>query len=285
VLITIDRTDQHLNLHEAADVLGVHYMTAYRYVRLGELPATRHGGRWVVRRGDVEELRHHLLHRRDAPSGAGRRRPHVLRDRLLRFLVAGDEPGAWSVVERALTTGYTPSQLYLDLLAPALRTVGERWSSGALTVGDEHTVTAVATRLIGRLGPRFVRRGRKHGTVVVGGAPGDPHALGVAMLADLLRAHGYRVVDLGANVPVRSFVDAVEHAERLVAVGVSVSDSALVPAAAEVVAAVGERTDRPVLIGGSVTDQATAAAVGAAGWAPDGEAAAALIERLTAARR
>ena len=28
-----------LTLQEAADLLGVHYMTAYRYVRTGRLPA------------------------------------------------------------------------------------------------------------------------------------------------------------------------------------------------------------------------------------------------------
>ena len=39
-----DTTGDDLTLHEAADVLGVHYMTAYRYVRLGLLPAAKAGG-------------------------------------------------------------------------------------------------------------------------------------------------------------------------------------------------------------------------------------------------
>jgi excisionase family DNA binding protein len=37
-----------LGLREAADRLGVHYMTAYRYVRTGRLPATRIGAQWWV---------------------------------------------------------------------------------------------------------------------------------------------------------------------------------------------------------------------------------------------
>ena len=145
---------------------------------------------------------------RDARSattaGAGRRRPAVLRDRLSRCLLAGDEPGAWNVVEGALATGYTPSELYLDLLAPTLREIGDRWERGDISVRGEHAVTAVATRLIGRVGPRFLRRGRRLGTVVVGSAPGDPHALPVAMLADILRGHSFDVADLGANVPLSS---------------------------------------------------------------------------------
>ncbi|MDA8269090.1 MAG: helix-turn-helix domain-containing protein [Actinomycetota bacterium] len=33
-----------IGLQQAADRLGVHYMTVYRYVRTGRLPATKVGG-------------------------------------------------------------------------------------------------------------------------------------------------------------------------------------------------------------------------------------------------
>ena len=42
-----------LGLQEAADRLGVHYMTAYRYVRTGRLPATRIGSQWWVDPDDL----------------------------------------------------------------------------------------------------------------------------------------------------------------------------------------------------------------------------------------
>ena len=41
-----------ITLQEAADRLGVHYMTAYRYVRTGRMPATRaraRSGGWTPR--------------------------------------------------------------------------------------------------------------------------------------------------------------------------------------------------------------------------------------------
>ena len=46
-----------ITLQEAAERLGVHYMTAYRYVRLGRLRATQRDGRWYVRESDLEALR------------------------------------------------------------------------------------------------------------------------------------------------------------------------------------------------------------------------------------
>jgi excisionase family DNA binding protein len=268
-----------MSLRQAAEALGVHYMTAYRYVRVGLLPAVQRGGTWMIRPADVEAFA--LPSQSPEPAGAGRRRTSVVRDRLLSCLLAGDEASAWSVIDRALSTGYAPTEIYLQLLAPALRTVGDGWERGALSVGEEHRASAVAVRLVGRLGPSFARRGRPAGTVVVGAAPGDAHSLPVSMLADVVRAHGYRVVDLGGNVPVASFTAAAAAIDGLVAVGVSVGDGERLDAAAEVAAAVREAAAVPVLIGGPATD-ASVTALGADGWAPDAAAAAALIDQLRA---
>lgn len=48
---------REIGLREAGGVLGVHYMTVYRYVRTGRLAARREGGDWLVHRAEVEALR------------------------------------------------------------------------------------------------------------------------------------------------------------------------------------------------------------------------------------
>ena len=83
-------------------------------------------------------------------------------------LVAGDEPGVWTLVEAALASGAEPVGIHVDLLAPALRSIGGRWESGELSVADEHWASVVAPRIVGRLGRLFARRGRRRGTVVLG---------------------------------------------------------------------------------------------------------------------
>ena len=50
-------TDAVLTLQEVADELGVHYMTAYRYVRLGVMDASKSGGVWQVPRSAVDRFR------------------------------------------------------------------------------------------------------------------------------------------------------------------------------------------------------------------------------------
>src|SRR5690606_17133972 len=46
----------HFTLREAADHLGVHYMTMYRYVRLGLIPAVKTAGSWRVTAVDLESF-------------------------------------------------------------------------------------------------------------------------------------------------------------------------------------------------------------------------------------
>ena len=140
-------------------------------------------------------------------------------------MVAGDEAGG--VVrrrERGPTSGTEPAGVYLDLIVPALASIGDRWASGTLSVADEHRATIVAQRLIGRLGPQFARRGRKRGAVVIG-APLETHALPTAIVGDLLRGAGFEVLDIGANSPPESFVDTARGASRLVAIAIAVTSS------------------------------------------------------------
>jgi len=47
-----------LNIKQVAAELGVHYMTAYRYVRTGRLAARKVGTGWVVRAADLERFVH-----------------------------------------------------------------------------------------------------------------------------------------------------------------------------------------------------------------------------------
>lgn len=267
-----------VTLQEAADRLGVHYMTAYRYVRLGLLPATKEGASWRVAAIDLDRL---AAGGGAASKGRGRQDPAPWADRLERRLAAGDEVGAWGVVEAALAAGAEPRTVHLDLLAPALRAIGDAWAEGRIDVSVEHRASAVASRLVGRLGPRFVRRGVSRGTVVLAAPAGDLHALPVALAADLVRGAGFDVEDLGADLPLRSLADAVGRTQRLVAVGLAVSTGDNGRAVGESVSCLKEVLDGvPVLVGGGAVSRAEATAMGVDGWGGDGAALVDLLDRL-----
>lgn len=252
---------QRLTLPEAAEELGVHYMTAYRYVRTGRLPAKRVGGAWEIDPADLRLVRR---------SGPGVRRrpatgPGPSGPRLQARLVAGDEAGAWTLLEAALASEATPEDLLLELIAPTLRAIGTSWERGELSVADEHRASAVATRLISRLGARFGRRGVKRGTVILAGAPGELHALPVAIAANLLRWRGFDVVELGADTPAEALAEAVAGEPDLVAVGIACTTGDGSRSVRRAIALVHRASPGvPILLGGAgIADQDHARKLGA----------------------
>ena len=279
--------DGTVSLRDAAESIGVHYMTAYRYVRSGRLPAKKVGSTWRVRVADLERLAagEDVETERAPQSGRGTRAAH--RARLESRLVAGDEGGAWGVLDSAMAAGADPDEVLLDLLSPSMESIGARWADGEISIAEEHRASAVAQRLIARLGPRFSRPGRKRGTVVLGSVAGDRHSLPTAMMADLLRGAGLEVVDLGADTPADSFVMAAGDADRLVAIALCVTSSGLddaVTEAASTIKAAG--IEAPVVVGGgAMTDRARALTLGADEWAGDSRGAVELFTELATRSR
>ena len=270
-----------ISLREAAERLGVHYMTAYRYVRTGRLPATLDGAVWTVGTADLVAFEKGQLP--PARAASGRQRRPARPARLAQRMAAGDEAGSWTIVEEALASGSGPGEIYLELVVPALRRIGDAWASGAMTVADEHRASVVCLRLIGRLGPRFARRGRTRGAVLLGAAPGELHGLPSAILADLLRIAGFGAVDLGPNTPPESFATTAQETSRLVAVLVGSTTTGQDSALRSVVRALRRaKIGAPVLLGGrGVQDLEHARRLGADGWTgTDAASALAAVEVL-----
>ena len=256
--------DEGLTLHEAASELGVHYMTAYRYVRLGQLDAVKRSGTWRVSRAELDRFR---AEPSDQPADRASHGPSGRVDwgqRMQSRLVAGDAGGAWTVVESALAAGSTPARAYTEVISPALVNIGERWAAGELDISVEHRATGIVQRIIGRLGPQFVRRGRSRGSVVIGAPSGERHGLVVSMLSDLVRAAGWEVSDIGADSPASSFVSAARETAS-VAVVVSVTHADSLESCRDTVLAIRDaEPDLPVIVGGrGIASRAVAASVGA----------------------
>lgn len=260
-----------LTLQQAADHLGVHYMTAYRYVKLGLLYAEKRGGTWTI---TAEDLASFQTGAAEAGPGAG-----SLED----ALIAGDESTAWRLIEAFIAETSSPVNVHLDALSPAMSSIGQRWARGELSIASEHKASAVATRIIARLGSHLSTPGRRRGMVILGAAPGDVHSIPTAMFADVLRAYGVNVIDLGGSPDTGSFIQAAQrHEDAVIAISVTGPghDEAI---EATVEAIRGTFVDIPIAIGGgAIASQEHAESLGADLWHSDIRAAAHLI--ATAAR-
>ncbi len=187
-------------------------MTVYRYVRTGRLLATKANGTWRIRRRDLDVVR-------AAPNEGDTRQRR--QDQLEARLVAGDEAGAWTLIEQALSLR-APAAIHHELLIPAMESIGDRWASDDLTVLDEHRATACAHRLVARLGPLLRAPATRRLTVVVGAPSGDHHGLGLSILSDLVMNEGFATIELGADTPAEAFVDTLAEVDGSAAVVVMV---------------------------------------------------------------
>ncbi|MGA0785826.1 MAG: B12-binding domain-containing protein, partial [Ilumatobacteraceae bacterium] len=199
-----------VSLDQAAKRLGVHYMTVYRYVRLGQLPAERRDGTWHVLVSDLDRF----IEAKKKPVKRSARPAADWAARLEQRLLEGDEAGAAKLLDDALASGHDLFSLYLDVVSPSMVSIGERWARGKLHIHEEHRASVIVGRLLARVSTRFAHRGPSRGTVVIGGPSGEHHGLAITMVADLLRSKGWNVSDIGTNVPAASFATAAVGVDR-----------------------------------------------------------------------
>ena len=187
-----------MQLRDAAALLGVHYQTAYGWVRQGMLPARKTPRGYEVSEDDARELM--------ARRAAGVEPPPevMVRDwaaqayRLFAALAAGDETSARQDFAR-LAAGAALAELCDLVIAPALRRVGTAWAAGELSIAAEHRATAICERLIAaRL---HQPQGRPRGVAVTTTPPGERHVLPSLMAAACLREDRWQVQDLAADLP------------------------------------------------------------------------------------
>ena len=192
-----------LGLHEAADELGVHYQTAYRWVRNGRLPAHVVGGRYCIARSDLAHVQTELR------TPTVRRPPTDKRldsqhERLYATLVAGDEPRARRMCHQLVAEGTNVVVLLQRVLVPALRQIGDAWHRGDLPIWTEHRASAIAERILAELSPN--PRGRRRGVVAIAAISGDQHSLPTMMATVALRDANWQVHHLGADTPADEMV-------------------------------------------------------------------------------
>src|ERR1051326_1245399 len=122
-----------MQLRDAAEMLGVHYQTAYAWVRQGVLPARKTGRGYEVSEGDVSALAARRASG-TAPRPQIRVRDWVAQaDRLYAAVMAGDETLARHVFAR-LARGVPLAELCERVIAPALRLIGNEWAAGEVSI-------------------------------------------------------------------------------------------------------------------------------------------------------
>jgi MerR family transcriptional regulator, light-induced transcriptional regulator len=168
--------------------------------------------------------------------------PGISEDLIKRYVAAQvthDRHGALAVVDEAVAMGSTLPEIYVHLIQRAQYELGRLWQDNSITIGQEHSGTAISQLALTHLYSRLPRTEKIGKTVLIACVEGELHDLGARMVSDAFEMHGYDVIYLGANVPTDTLVTTILDVMPDI-VGLSVTMSFNVTAMYEVVRRVRE---------------------------------------------
>ena len=206
-------------------------------------------------------------------------------EKLTNSVIEGDVDAAIALTKEALHAGVEPMAIINQGLVPGMNVVGEKFTSGEYFLPNLVIAGSAMQQAMQLLEPELKERQQERtsfGKVVIGTVHGDIHEIGKSLVATMLSANGFEVLDLGVDVPTEVFLTKViESGAQLV--GLSALLTTTMTVQRDVIEALddaGVRDRVKVLVGGAPVNQEWADSIGADGYAEDAMAAVALAKRL-----
>ena len=208
---------------------------------------------------------------------------------LVRMVLLPDDGAAMACVEAMRLRGIPVETLFVDLLAPAARHLGELWEEDVCNFAD---VTAGVGRLqqaMRNLSPGLVTRppmGGAHRSILLAPTPGEQHTFGLVMVGDFFRSAGW---DVDGGPALSLDVESLVRRSWYDVVGLSLASEVHLPRLTTTIAAVRKASMNPrvgILVGGPMflRQAGLASEVGADALAVNGSLAPEIAEKLVETR-
>ena len=193
-----------------------------------------------------------------------------------------------ALTEQAISEGLAAEQILGEGLIAGMDVIGEQFGAGEVFVPEVLLSARAMQEGLKLLRPALAATGAPpKGTAVVGTIQGDRHDIGKNLVAMMLEGAGFRVIDLGSDVPIERFV-AVAAAEQAEVVGISTLLTTTMPRMRRVAQAFAEANLREkvkIMIGGAPITQDFANQIGVDGYGGDAHLAVTLAESFVAQLR
>jgi corrinoid protein of di/trimethylamine methyltransferase len=198
-------------------------------------------------------------------------------EKLKSIVLNFDIDNAEKVAKEAIEQKIDPFEA-AKVLTDAIREVGDGFAKGEYFLPDLVCAAEVLKKAIPIITAEIKKLGKESkslGKVVIGTVFGDIHSIGKGMVATLLYASGFEVIDLGINVKSETFLDAIkEHKPDILAMSALLTTTAMEQKnVIEGLKREKLRDKVKVIVGGSPINQEFADSIGADGYgatAPDG---------------
>ena len=200
-------------------------------------------------------------------------------------IIDGESEEAERLALQAIELGIDPLEAINKGFVVGVDHVGALFSNGdaflpELVMAGEAMKTAVSV-----LEPEMTKQGTARkmlGTVVIGTIEGDIHDIGKTLVGTMLAASGFKVFDLGVDVPIMKLVETARN-ENADIIGASALLTTTMVKQRDLVEAVEDMGLRPkvkVIVGGAPVTRDWANEIGADGFSEDAVGAVALAKQL-----
>jgi len=131
--------------------------------------------------------------------------------KLVKLLADLKEQEALEFVEKALGKGVDPMNLLWDA-KEGMKIVGHKFASEEYFIPELFFSGEILKGIVKLLEPHLKKEDETErlGKVIIGTVAGDIHDIGKNLVVFMLDVNGFEVVDLGIDVPVQKFVDAIK---------------------------------------------------------------------------
>jgi 5-methyltetrahydrofolate--homocysteine methyltransferase len=121
------------------------------------------------------------------------------------------QPAVTELVEQALETGIDAKVIVIDGLTRAMEIVGEKFEREEYLIPDMLASAECVGVAMDIMSPHLLKAGvESKGKFVIATVAGDLHDIGKNIVSIMLKGAAYEVIDLGADVPTASIVQAVK---------------------------------------------------------------------------
>lgn len=192
---------------------------------------------------------------------------------------------AEKLTNQALEQGLEPLDIVQKILVPTLTEVGQRFQDFEIFLPELMMAGEAAEKVTSIVEEITLAAGEPSlnlGTIILGQVEGDMHDIGRNIVGTLLNSHGFKVIDLGRDVPASTFLETAEK-EKADVVALSALMTTTLPAQKRTISLFSEvrkREDYYIIVGGGAVSRQWADEIGSDGYSPDAAGAVALCKQL-----
>jgi methanogenic corrinoid protein MtbC1 len=219
LLSRLVRRDIVPNLITANRVIGVEALDASPASRPSAEPSAWHDGGFNAERGE-RDLQFSASHIRMVDVA-----------RFVRLLRGAGSDAAPALIEVLMARGIPRTELYLELLGPAARMIGDMWLDDECSFADVTMVVGRLHNILNSLRGEHADAGVEVAarsvapTILLSAAPGDQHSFGIAVVDAVFQDAGWKTC-LSYTNDAEDLLDLVKE-RPFDAVGLSLSNDAL----------------------------------------------------------